>query len=175
MEQKNYWNELLKCGAIIGVVEIAASVLGMVVTPAAALISLVALVAYVVLMHNFTRQRAAQMPAEVGFSYGDGWKYMVMIGLFAGILTGVYEIFARNILFTAQYDEAMAQAMGIMARSMRGQMAEMKEMMHRVMYSPVMIVFSCALGGVIKGAFFGLFIAAFTSRKPDIFADKKSE
>ncbi len=173
MERKNYWNELLKYGAIVGVVEIAASALGMMTS--STLISLLALVAYIYLMYSFTGQRAAQMPAERGFSYGDGWKFIVMIGLFAGFLTGVYEIFARNIFFTARYEEAMAQAMGIMAQSMKGQMSEFKEVMHKTMYSPVMILFSGVLGGFIKGAFFGLFIAAFTSRKPDIFAGKQNE
>ncbi len=173
MERKNYWNELLKYGAIIGVVEIVASALGMMTS--STLISLLALAAYIYLMYRFTGQRAAQMPAETGFSYGDGWKFIVMIGLFAGFLTGVYEIFARNIFFTARYEEAMAQAMGIMAQSMKGQMSEFKELMHKTMYSPVMILLSCVLSGLIKGAFFGLFIAAFTSRKPDIFADKPNE
>lgn len=173
MERKNYWNDLLKYGAIVGVVEIAASALGMMTS--SVLVSLLALAAYIYLMRRFTGERAAQMPAQKGFSYGDGWKYIVMIGLFAGFLTGVYEIFARNILFTARYEEAIAQATGIMARSMQGQMSEFKELMHKVMYSPAMILFSCALGGLIKGAFFGLFIAAFTSRKPDIFADNRNE
>jgi len=174
MEKKNYWNEILKYGAIVGVVEIVASALGMMTS--SSLISLLALAVYIYLMYRFTGQRAAQMPAEWGFSYGDGWKYIVMIGLFAGVLTGVYEIFARNIFFTARYEEAMAQAMGIMARSMQGQMlSEFREVMHKTMYSPVMILFSCALGGLIKGAFFGLFVAAFTSRKPDIFADNRNE
>ncbi len=173
MERKNYWNELLKYGAIIGVVEIVASALGMMTT--SSLISLLALVAYIYLMYRFTAQRAAQMPAERGFSYGDGWTFIVMIGLFAGFLTGVYEIFARNIFFTAQYEEAIAQTMSIMARSMPGQMSEFKELMHKTMFSPAMILFSGALAGLIKSAFFGLFIAAFTSRKPDIFAPKQDE
>ena len=45
------------------------------------------------------------------------------------------------------------------------------EMMMKLMRSPLVQIFSGMLASAIKGGFFGLFIAAFTKRDPDVFSE----
>ena len=44
------------------------------------------------------------------------------------------------------------------------------EMARRMMRSPIWLILSGVLGSVIKGVFFGLIVAAFAKRNPDVFA-----
>ena len=172
MEKTNFWHDASKYGALLGIEEIAFNLLSM-VWPGM-LNMLLHLAVFITLLFLFTKRRAALYGGGAsGYSYGQCFKFILVISIFAGILCGVYEIFARNVFFTAQYQSALDVSMNaVLQLNLPGSnMGQMQEMMQRVMFSPFWILFGSILGLIIKGGFWGLFVAAFAKRDPSPFAE----
>ncbi len=137
-------------------------------------ISVLGTVLFIALLYIFTKRRALSYGGgEEGFSYGQGLKYIFYMMLFGGVLFGAWEIVARNVLFTEKYEEALSQSLAIMENAYPADMFDMMvSMSKKVMFSPLWVVFGAIVGLVVKGVFFGLFVAAFTRRNPDVFAEE---
>jgi len=176
MKKETFWNEVSRNGAVLGAVEVFFLLLSVLLfrSPVSGTsLTLLHLAVFITLLTLFTKRRAAACGKE-GFSYGEGLKYIFYISLFAGILCGAYEIVARNWLFSETYREIVKGTLTGVAQSGRfsgSQLAAMKGSIETMFYSPFWIVFTDVLGMVIRGVFFGLFIAAFTRREPDIFEE----
>lgn len=176
MKKETFWKDASRYGAMLGGVEILTSLLGMIfglVLPLQFFVSLAGTVVFVWLLYQFTKRRAALYGAD-GYSYGDGLKFIVSMALFAGLVYGAYEIFARNILFVASYREALnLQILALSQNPALKQggmsLADIKNLAEKIMFSPLWVVFFSVLGMVIRHLFFGLFVAAFTRRESDIF------
>ena len=95
------------------------------------------------------------------------------MALFEGILAGAYQIVAVNWLFEARYEEIMAQTLAAVEATgiyTRDRMQLVGEMATRMTHSPIWLIASGIFGSLIKGLFFGLFVSAFASRKPEVFS-----
>ena len=103
-----------------------------------------------------------------GYSYGQCLGFMVAVMLCAGFIEGAYMSVASNWLFAAKYDAMMSQQIGVL-ESTGIYTTDQLVMMTRWLRSPLVLIFSSMIGSAIKGAFFGLFIAAFTRREAQPF------
>lgn len=171
MKKTNFWNDAAKYGAIIAVVSILFSILGMYWTNA--LVSVFSIATFITLLFLFTKRRVTLYGGgEAGYSYGQCLKFIFWMMVFAGILDGAYEIVARNFLFPEKYEEAMNAMLNIFATSKiysNEQLEMMVSLSKSMMYSPIWIMIASILSSIIKGVFFGLFVSAFTKRNVDVF------
>ena len=159
MEKKNFWNDAAKYGVIMALAAILFDVLGFYVQNT--LLSLLSLVIFVLLLGYLTKRRVERFGAR-GYSYGQCLGFMVCVMLCAGFIEGAFMGVASNWLFAARY-EAMIGPSIAMLENTGFYTGDQIEMMMKLMRSP------------IKGGFFGLFIAAFTKRDPDVFSEGTNE
>lgn len=180
MKKETFWREASRCGAILGGVTVLFQLLTMWLqgSVAGSIVSLTSTVVTVWLLYHFTKCRSVIYGAEEGYTYGNGLKFICCMAIFAGIVSGAYEIVARNWLFPDTYREMMNLALGTLAQSKlyaTAQLTELKELYQTIMFSPIWIVVSMIIGSIFSCGFFGLFIAAFTKREPNLFEEKSEE
>ncbi|MEG1622822.1 MAG: DUF4199 domain-containing protein [Alistipes sp.] len=171
MEKTNFWKDVSIYGTLLGIEEIA-FVLLQLLKPNMA-ITMLNIAVFVTLLYLFTKRRATLYgDSEQGYSYGKCLKFIFWMTVLAGILCGAYEILARNFFFAARYQEITDQMIAaLMQTNMYS--AEQLTLMQKMITYPLMTLFSGVIGLVIKGLFFGLFIATFTKREPNIFVNNK--
>lgn len=167
MEKTNFWNDAAKYGAVMALAAIAVDVLGFYVQ--SMLLSLLWLVVFVLLLTYFTRRRVAQYGAA-GYSYGRCLGFMVCVMLCAGFLEGAFMGVAANWLFEAKYEAMLAPSIQ-MLESTGFYTGDQLTWIMKMMRSPLWLIVGNMIGSAFKGAFFGLFIAAFTKRDPDLFSE----
>lgn len=175
--KNKFWNEASQGGAIIGLVTVTLSFVGMYVPKSVNFVlSLVSFVATIYLLFYFTRRRAAKFAKE-GYSYAQCLGFIVAMGVFAGIVAGAYQIVASNFLFPEKFEEvyntviATYAQMGTFDNNM---MDTMKTLMRSYIFSPIPVLISQVLASIFTYGFYGLFIAIGTKREADIF-DNASE
>lgn len=177
MKQETFWQEASRYGAILGVVEILFLLLGTLLyrnAAAAPLLMLVHLVVFIALLYIFTKRRATLYGAKEGYSYGNGLRFIFFLSIFAGVLCGAYEIVARNWLFSGIYRDQLHQSLAVLSQMnlSNAQLSEVKQMTETISFSPIWIVVCDVLSMIFRGVFFGLFVAAFTRREPNIFSEE---
>lgn len=181
MNNNNFWSDASRYGAIYGAVEIlflllasllqGNSLMGMV-------LNLFHISIFITLLYLFTQRRARLYSSDEGFSFGQGLKYMLALSLFAGIVSGAYEIFAHNILFPELYREANDTIVATLAQTKlytTAQLAEVKALYEKMLFSPLWVLLVHIFGMLLRGLFFGLIISAFTRRRTDIFSTNTPE
>ena len=169
MKRTNFWNEAASCGVYLGLLAIVFDVIGF--YKQHALLSLLSLALFVVLLTWCMKTRVARhaTPSE-GYSYGRCLGFMVAVMLCAGFLEGAFMGVSANWLFAEKYDASIGESLAILEDT-GFYTSEMLEMMARMLHSPLVLIFSTMVGSVVKGAFFGLFIAAYTRQEPRPFAN----
>lgn len=178
MRQERFWSDASRSGAIVGGVAVVGSLLAMLMNSSTIMTTIIAiakLVIIIVLLRNFTLKRAL-LAKESGFSYGAGLGFILAVGLFAGVVEGTYEIFARNYFFPELYTASLNEILGIFSSSgvySSGQLKELKELYNTILFSPIPIVLSSIFGAVLTYGFYGLFVAAYTRREVNIFGNKE--
>ncbi len=178
MKQKGFWSDTSRAGAIVGGASIIASILAMLMHNSTALTMVIAIakiVVIVILLRNFTLRRAA-LASESGFSYGAGLCFILAIGLFAGLIEGTYEIFARNFLFNDFYSETLRQTLATLSSTgvySATQLSQLKEIYNSMFFSPIWVVITTMFGSVLTYGFYGLFVASYTRREANIFSNKE--
>ena len=176
MSKTRFYEDAARYGAYLGIAEAAFTALGM--WKPSALISLLDIAVFVTLLCIFTKRRAAQYGGEEGYSYGQCLKFILCMSAFAGILVGAYSIVASNFLFPEKYHEVIDKTVGTLAQSglYGGQMLErMKELYEKMFFSPLWVVLTNVLSMAIKGLFFGLFVAAYARREPQMFGGSRTD
>ena len=170
--KNKFWNEASRGGAILGLVTMAFSLLGMVLpTSFGFVINLASFVVTLYLLFYFTKRRADQFPKE-GYSYAQCLGFIVAMGIFAGIIAGAYQIVASNFLFPEKYEEtyntiiATYAQMGTFDNNM---MDMMKTLMRSYLFSPIPVLITQVLASIFTYGFYGLFVALGTKREADIF------
>ena len=98
MANTGFWNEASRGGAIVGLVNVVLSAIGMALPSIAFVASLINFVATIYLLFYFTRRRSMLFYKE-GYTYTESMGFIVAMGLFAGIIAGAYQIVASNFLF----------------------------------------------------------------------------
>lgn len=171
MKKQTFWSDASRYGAIVGLVEILFMLIGALLH-GNGLLSLLQIVAFVTLLYIFTKRRAMLYGGDEGYTYGNGLRFILWMSVFAGILCGAYEIIARNWLFPAYYREQLEQSLIVLSqlKMTNAQLTEAKTMSETILFSPIWIVLGDVLGMALRGLFFGLFVAAFTRREPDVFS-----
>ena len=168
MKENTFWNDAARYGMVLGLVAIAFLTAGYYVQHA--LLTWASFLISVGLLTYFTKRRVARCATpQTGCGYGKCLGFMVCVMLFAGFIEGAFTALAANWLFVAHYDAQLGQAIALLDGTgfySRDQLALAMKWMH----SPLWLVVCTMLGSAAKGGFFGLFIAAFTKREPDLFS-----
>ena len=175
MEKTKFWEDAARYGAYLGLVEVAFTALN--AWKPSSLLSLADVVVFITLLVVFTKRRAALYGnGEDGYSYGKCLKYILCMSAFAGVLMGAYAIVASNFLYPEKYHEVIDKTVGALAQTgmYAGAMLErVKTIYEQMFFSPLWVVLTNVLSMLLKGLFFGLFVAAYTRREPQLFGDKK--
>ena len=89
MVKNTFWNEASRCGAIVGLIGVLFSLVGMLVPAISFVANLANFVVTIYLLFYFTRRRAQRFANE-GYTYTQCLGFIVAIGIFAGIISGAY-------------------------------------------------------------------------------------
>ena len=177
MKRDTFWGDAGRGGLALGATEVLFSLLG-IWSNNSLLVGLCHLIACLWLMRFFTGRRSLRFCKTSGYSYGEGWLFIVTLSLLAGVVLGAFEIFARNWFFPTFYREQLAQSLTLLAQTKlytTAQLAEMKQYTEQVLFAPFWIVVTDVMAMALKGAFFGLFVAAFTRCEADPFYVENEE
>ena len=138
MEKQNFWNDAAKCGAIIGAILAVSMVLETMMTLSGSMkyyalmtvewIGVVVLHYY--LLHRFTRNRSKLYSAEEGFSFGQGYLFVLAVSAFAGVIVGgVQYIYLHLIMGYSNYTSRLVEALTDMMALGGGVPASMESVM----------------------------------------------
>lgn len=178
MMKGTFWQDASRGGAVLGLVYVASSALSMYFISLAMLLSIITTVVVIYLMIYFTRKRAALFVKE-GYHYGKCFGFSVAMGLFAGFITGAYEIVAANYLFTEEYHYALSLEVAAQRKIYSPFMAAdslnmMEDILRAMMFSPIWVLLSQIFAQASNKAFFGLFVAMAAKRAPQVFDESDS-
>lgn len=188
----NFWNDAAKYGAILGallsastIIETSLSLSGVKSLYMLILFEWIAVVAvHYYLLHRFTRSRSQLYTPEEGFTFGQGYAYLLTISGFAGILFGIVQyIYVHVILGYENYTTKLMDAMTSMISQSGGVPASMEgifsQIMTQIQTTPEPSVISTVWSGffmsVLFGALFGLIIAGMLARQEKPFASENNE
>ena len=184
MEKTNVWKDVAKYGAIIGALLAVSFMLETRLMLSAsfglyALEWIVVVALHYYLLHRFTRQYSMNnFSIETGFSFGQGYGYVLSVSAVAGIIVGVVQyLYLHLFIGYANYTERIsntfteyiAQNGGVPA-SMESMLAQTFEQLQNAP-EPSMLktVWGGTFSGVLFGAIFGLIIAGVLARAPKPF------
>lgn len=186
MEKKNFWNDAARCGAIIGCILAISGVLEnlMLLSGSAKFYILLVfefiavVVLHYYLLHRFTRNRSMLYTTDEGFSFGQGYGFLLAVSGFSGIIVGgVQAIYLHLIVGYSNYvDRYLASLTDVMAQS-GGANASMEsvfsQLVDQMRAAPIPSVISTVWGGIwsnlLFSALFGLIIAGVLARAPRPF------
>lgn len=188
----NFWNDAAKYGAILGallsastIIETSLSLSGVKSLYMLILFEWIAVVAvHYYLLHRFTRSRSQLYTPEEGFTFGQGYAYLLTISGFAGILLGIVQyIYVHVILGYENYTTKLMDAMTSMISQSGGIPASMEgifsQIMTQIQTTPEPSVISTVWSGffmsVLFGALFGLIIAGVLARPEKPFVSENNE
>lgn len=191
MEQKSFRTVAATQGGVIGLV-LAASMCFETYTTLSGRVGLMGLmlvewVAVVILhywlLNRYTKQYAAQFPAEEGVPFYRVYGYVLLLSLCAGVIVGLAQaIYVHGVLGYSAYIEQYADALKqLLSQSPASSQMEpmLKQMFAQLEAAPVPSVLQTAWSGVtgsiLFGGFFGLIIAGVQSRQPELFTPKQEE
>ena len=165
MANTGFWNEASRGGAIVGLVNVVLSAIGMALPSIAFVASLINFVATIYLLFYFTRRRSMLF-------YKEGYTYTESMGFFAGIIAGAYQIVASNFLFKEMFEETFNTSIATLKQTglyTNEMMDQMVTMMRSYTFSPLPALLANIFGNVLYFGFCGLFISIGTKREPEIF------
>ncbi|MDE6445915.1 MAG: DUF4199 domain-containing protein [Alistipes sp.] len=186
--EKTFWSDAARGGAYVGLLLAASSVvetglvlsgkLGLYVLLLVEWLAVVALHFY--LLYRFARRRSALYGAADGFTFGQGYGYVISMSLPAGLILGVANyIFLHLVLGYGNYVEKISDIVVRFSSMGGGMNAPVKTLVEQLRNTPEPSLFSTILGGVwssvLFAAFFGLIVAGLLARSPQPFADNDNE
>ena len=177
MANNNFWNEASRGGAIVGLANVAFSALGMFIPSISFVASLVNFVVTIYLLFHFTRRRSLLFIKE-GYTYSESLGFIVAMGMFAGIISGAYQIVASNFLFTDMFEQTMNTTIATLQQSgvyNNEMIDQMSSLMRAYIFSPIPALLSNIVGNVLYFGFCGLFISIGTKCEPNIFDNNSQE
>lgn len=192
MEKNNFWNEAAKCGTVVGLMLAASSVLenSVFFTNGMAFIYLLALEFFAVvvlhyyLLHRYTRRRSQLYTVEEGFTFGQGYGFLLAVSGFAGIIVGVVQaVYLHLIVGYANYIDhyvswmtGLFAQMGSVPSSVEGTLSQL---VNELQNSPAPSLLKTIWGGfwscLLFGVIFGLIIAGVIARAPKPFGTEVNE
>lgn len=144
---------------------------------------IVVVILHYYLLHRATKQYRNRFTAEEGFTFGQGYGYLMIVSAFAGVIVGVVQaIYLHLILGYAHYVDLMISSMQKML-AMGGQASAsmhpiLAQSFEQLQNQPIPSVLSTVWGGVLNtllfAVLFGLIIAGVLAKAPKLF-DKTSD
>lgn len=170
---KTFWQDASIGGAVLGLVNVAEVVISVMLPSISGITAIASLVATIYLIIYFTRKRVP-LYGHYGFSYWQGMDFIVVMGLFAGVMQGACQVIMANFIFVDYYNDMLAlsqqQIREIYAGIMKPeQMTSIMEWTRMMLFSPLFVLISNVYSNVLGKAFLGLFASLATRRSPDIF------
>lgn len=192
MEKSNFWNDAAKFGAILGALLAVSTVVETMLTISGStslyMLLILEWIAVVVLhyylLHRFTRSRSMLFSADEGFTFGQGYSYVLAISGFAGVIVGIVQyLHIYVVLGYANYINKVSDALTQMFAQNGGIPASMEsafvQMMTQLRDTPEPSILNTVGGGIFSGllfgAVFGLIIAGVLSRAPKPFGPQNNE
>lgn len=158
MNQTDFWNDAARCGAVIGGISAACSLLSDLT--GAGLFVILGFGLYIWLLLRYTRQRAEALSTpEQEYGYGQRLGFIIAMTFFVGIINAAYTILASRILFPAKYSAAYEQTFAVLAKT-GFYTGDMIAQMTQMVQSPLLITVSAVIGQVMLGLLFGFVLAA---------------
>ncbi len=186
--KNSFWSDAARCGAYVGLLLAASSVLetGAVLSGKMGLYAVVifewlAVVAlHIYLLLRFTRQRSAFYAAEEGFSFGQGYGYVLAVSLPAGVILGVANyIFVHLVLGYERYVDKISDILSQFVSMSGAQNASLTMLVEQLQQTPepslLATIWSGIWSSLLFGAVFGLIVAGVSARAPQLFSDKGSD
>lgn len=194
---RDFWHDVLRSGAILGIVMALAHVVEqyLLIYSDSSLVSLSAIylivwaisaAVFVWLLVRFSKRRAAAMDPKYGYSYSLALSYILMISMLAGVIVGMtstiyvgimgYDLYVEGLV--GRIEELRAVYAEVNITTLNSEFDKMIESI-RMAEQPSMLssVFSSFNTYILTGGLPGLIIAAIVSRRPkfDINEDKEDE
>lgn len=188
MNNKSFWQDVLRSGALLGLVMSLSLVFEqyiMVSSPLSlAMCSLVYCVEwcsiavfFIIALYRLTRRRARECDPQQGFGYAQALSYMLLVSLLAGVVVGVAQMLFTSIIGYEDYVTGMLRRIDEMRNMMLisasassyGSLFEQMVSALRSAEQPSIIdyVISSANNYILCGGFIGLISAAFLRREPE--------
>ena len=186
---KDFWNDVLRSGAILGIVMslsvvferyvLAFSDMSIMTASVVYFIEwFVVMVAFVWLIVFFVRRRGRSYPAEVGFSYSTALSYILLVSMLAGIVVGVattvyinamgYDNYIEGVIGRMEELVTLYESMGIPSE----QTATFGEYADQMRYTEQPSILANVFGSLqlymLAGGIPGLIIAGIVSRRPKL-------
>ena len=191
MEKTNFWKDVAKYGAIIGALLAVSFMLETRLQISAsfglyAIEWIAVVVLHYYLLHRFTRRYSMMYTAEEGFSFGQGYAYILSVSTVAGLIVGIVQyLYLHFFIGYANYTERTTAALSDFIGRNGGVPANMESMLSQMFdqiqnqTAPAPSVLATVWGGIwvslLFGAVFGLIIAGVLSRAPKPFDTPLSE
>lgn len=188
MNNKSFFYDVLRSGAIVGVVMALSRIFEryQLVFRDADIASIsvaylfewfIAVVIFIWLLYRFTRRRAEACDPAVGFSYGQALSYILLVSMLAGIIVGAADTIYIGAMGYENYVDGLLRRIAEMrdiyieAGYSPTDVAIFNDMAHEIRTSepPSMFanVFSAFDSYILFGGLPGLIIAAFVRRSPE--------
>ena len=176
MGNTRFYEDAARGGVWLGIAESAFTALGM--WRPSALVSLAGVAVTVTLMLLFTKRRAAVYGGDEGYSYGQCLKFILCMSLFAGVLRGAYSIGAAHFICPGKYHEIVDRVVVTLSQTGlydKPMLERIRELYEKMFFSPLWVVLTNVLSMVMEGLFFGLIVAAFARREPQLSGERKQD
>lgn len=185
MEKSNFWNDACRGGAIIGLVMAVSNVAeqamllkggigmyGLVIVEWLALAGV-----FIWLLYRFTRKRAALYAPEEGFSFGQGFGFIVVMSLLSGLIVGAAGYFYRHVaigydVYTERYIDSvngLLSEVPVPAATVDAYELLFEQLRSTPEPSIFAAIASSMFWYVVAGGLIGLVIAGVISRAPRPF------
>ena len=187
MINREYWHDVLRSGAILGLVMALSSIFERYLLLASNLTlgtatmlylgeAVVACVVFLWLIVRFTRRRRDAGDPRFGFNYSTALSYILLISMLAGVIVGVagtiftsaigYDAYIAGNIARLEEAKTLYEGLGVGANDL----VLFDEMVHRIRTAPQPTMLQNVLASfsnyILFGGIPGLIIAGVLSRKP---------
>ena len=186
MDKNRFWHDASKCGAVIGALLCISSFIeyNIIISGKIGLYSLFAIewlgavVLHYYLLHRYTRERSRLYSRDDGFTFGQGYSFILATSLFAGFIFGAFNYLYQFIIigYSQVIDQQIAAITQIL--SISGSVdttieAMLRENIKVIKAAPEPNILQIIWGGItasfVFGGFFGAIIAGTSARQPQPF------
>lgn len=192
MNNNTLWNDAAAAGAKVGallsisfLIESVFTLSGNMTLYTLMIVEWLAVVClHYMLLHRYTRKRRTLFTKDEGFSFGQGYSFILVTSAFAGVILGVVTYIYQFIIigwekFTDLQIEAMTKIVSVSGGVNQSVEAMLLEMIKGLKAAPEPTILQIVMGGIMTsimfGAFYGLIIAGTSARQPQPFSDTTNE
>ncbi len=185
MDSRLFWNDVAKYGLLLGVVMGASKIFeqSLVLTGNFTYIGWIAVewllfaVLFFSILYRATKNRAAAIDPALGFGFGQGVNYMMLVSIFAAVpVACLYYVYINSIIGYDNYIEAISSVLvtAVEMQPIDNDTVEVVELLvEQIRSQEQASIFSTLFATIFQylfaGLFAGLILSGFIVRKPEIF------